>query len=63
MSKKKIPLPKIQVIMDYKTLQELLACCYEVDSLREDNRQLRQQMAALRSQFTELMELYRQYQD
>lgn len=63
MPRKKITLPKIQVIIDYRTLQELLAACYEVDSLREDNKQLRQQMAALRSQFTELMELYKMYQD
>lgn len=63
MPKKSTPLPKVQVIMDYKTLQQLLAAASEVETLRDDVKHLRQQLSALRFQFTELIELYRTYQD
>lgn len=63
MPKKRPALPKVQVIIDYRALQELLAASYEVQELREETHALRQQMSALRLQFTELMEKYREYQD
>lgn len=63
MPRKPATLPKIQVIMDYKTLQNLLASATEVDSLRDEVKYLRQQISALRLQFTELMVLFREYKD
>lgn len=53
----------IQVIIPYRDLVELLGAAYEVGALRDDMKLVRAQLAALRSQFTELMELYREYQD
>lgn len=49
-------LPDIQVLIPYKTLQELLSASDEVRSLRLETKQLREQQAALRLQFVELME-------
>lgn len=49
--------PDLQVVLPYKTLLELLEASQAVDSLRKDNERLSVQMAALRSQFTELMTL------
>lgn len=50
-------LPDLQVVLPYKTLLELLEASQAVESLRKDNERLSAQMAALRSQFTELMTL------
>ena len=56
-------LPDIQVLISYKDLQQLLQASYELESLKRDNGNLLDQMAALRSQFTELMEKFREIQD
>lgn len=53
-------LADIQVLIPYKTLQELLYASSEVDVLRLETKQLREQQAALRLQFTELMEKLRE---
>lgn len=60
MSKK---LPDIQVMIPYKDLQQLLQASSEVESLKKDNSLLRDQMSALRLQFTELMERFSEIQD
>ena len=56
-------LPDIQVLIPYKDLQQLLQASERVESLERDNRSLQNQIGALRLQFTELMELFRQIQD
>lgn len=56
MSPRKKKLPDIQVIIPYEQLYELLSASGMVEELLEENRRLREQMAALRYQFTELME-------
>ena len=53
----------IQVIIPYRDLVELLGAAYEVGTLRDELKLVRAQLAALRVQFTDLMELYREYQD
>ena len=63
MPKKRLPLPDLQVIIQYRDLVELLAAAYEVDALRNEVKLLRAQQSALRLQFTELMELFREYKD
>lgn len=64
MPKKRFNIPAdVQVIIPYSDLVELLNAAYEVATLREEQKRLRTQMGALRMQFTELMELYREYQD
>ena len=62
-TKKKRKLPKIQVLIDYNDLQELLCAAGEIELLREEQEQNRTQMSALRLQFTELMECFREIQD
>lgn len=56
-------LPDIQVMIPYKDLQQLLQASSEVESLKKDNSLLRDQMSALRLQFTELMERFSEIQD
>lgn len=64
MPKKRFNIPvDVQVIIPYSYLVELLNAACEVGMLREEQKHLRAQMGALRMQFTELMELYREYQD
>ena len=55
-------LPDIQVMIPYKDLQQLLQASSEVESLKKDNSLLRDQMSALRLQFTELMERFSEIQ-
>lgn len=56
-------LPDLQVLIPYKDLQQLLNAAGEVESLKAEQRQNRDQMAALRLQFTELMERLNEIQD
>ena len=64
MPKKRFNIPAdVQVIIPYSDLVELLKASYEVATLREEQKRLRSQIGALRMQFTELMELYQEYQD
>ena len=63
MAPRKKKLPPIQVLIPYDSLQELLTASEMVESLVEDNQSLRNQMGALRLQFTELMERLREIQD
>lgn len=63
MAKKKRKLPEIQVLIGYTDLQELLYAAGEVESLKDEQQQNRDQMAALRLQFTELMERLNEIQD
>ena len=53
----------IQVMIPYPRLQELLEASLMVDDLKQQNRLLRDEMAALRYQFAELMERFREIQD
>ena len=53
---RKKKLPDIQVIIPYEKLYELLCASAMISDLMDENRRLREQMAALRYQFTELME-------
>lgn len=56
-------LPELQVIIPYKDLQRLLYAAGEVESLKVEQQQNRNQMSALRLQFTELMERFKEIQD
>lgn len=56
-------LPDIQVLIPYKDLQQLLQASERVESLERDNRSLQAQIGALRHQFSELMERFREIQD
>ena len=56
-------LPDLQVLIPYKDLQQLLNAAGEVESLKDEQQQNRDQMAALRLQFTELMERLIEIQD
>lgn len=56
-------LPDIQVLIPYKELLELLDASKQVKLLQEDNKRLHQQLGALRSQFTELMDQFRDLKD
>lgn len=60
---RKHKLPNLQVLIDYKDLQELLVAAAEVDSLRVDLAHAQDQIAALRSQFVELMDVFREIND
>ena len=60
---RKVKLPDIQVIIPYKNLVQLLGAAQQVEDLRKEVKQNQEQMAALRLQFTEILELYRMYQD
>lgn len=51
-------LPDIQVVIPYKDLVELLEASRQIESLKEDNKLLHEQLGALRSQFLELMEQF-----
>lgn len=51
-------LPDIQVVLPYKDLVELLEASRQIESLKEDNKRLHEQLVALRSQFLELMEQF-----
>lgn len=51
-------LPDLQVVLPYKDLVELLNASKKVSDLEADNKKLHQQMDALRSQFTELMDKF-----
>ena len=57
MSKK---LPDIQVLIPYKDLCQLLNASAEVETLKQENRIIRDQLGAMRLQFTELMERLRE---
>lgn len=56
-------LPDLQVIIPYKDLQQLLYAAGEVDSLKIEQQHSRDQIAALRNQFLELMERFSEIQD
>lgn len=56
-------LPDIQVLIPYKELLELLDASKQVKLLQEDNKRLHQQLGALRSQFTELLDQFRDLKD
>ena len=56
-------LPDIQVVLPYKDLVELLEASKEIKDLRSDNKRLHDQLGALRSQFTELMDQFRDLKD
>ena len=60
---KKRKLPELQVLIGYNDLQELLYAAGEVETIKEEQEQNRIQMAALRLQFTELMERFSEIQD
>ena len=53
-------LPDIQVVLPYKDLVELLEASKEIKELRSDNKRLYEQLGALRSQFLELMDHFRE---
>ena len=56
-------LPDVQVLIPYKTLQELLMAAAAAEENKKEIVFLRDQLSALRFQFTELMEVFREYQD
>ena len=53
----------IQVMIPYPRLQELLEASLLVDDLKQQNERLQTDMSALRYQFTELLERFREIQD
>ena len=53
----------IQVMIPYPRLLELLEASIMLDDLKQQHRLLREEMSALRYQFTELMERFREIQD
>lgn len=62
-TKKKRKLPDLQILIGYEDLQELLNAAAEVDTLRKEQQRNREQISALRSQFVELMDRFREIQD
>ena len=54
---------EVQVLIPYSRLVELLEAAGQIEDLRKTNRNLLEQMAALRFQFAELMEQFRLIQD
>lgn len=56
-------LPEIQVLIPYKTLQELLMAAAAAEENKKEIVFLREQLSALRFQFTELMEVFQDYKD
>ena len=56
-------LPDIQVLIPYRDLCSLLAASAELESLKKDYGLILDQLGALRHQFTELLEQFRQIQD
>ena len=55
--------PELQVVLPYSRLLELLEAAQSVEDLRKDNSLLRDQLGALRGQFTELVELVQELKD
>lgn len=55
--------PELQVVLPYSKLLELLEAAQSVEDLKKDNSRLCDQMGALRSQFTELMEIVQELKD
>lgn len=51
-------IPDLQVVIPYKTLVSLLAASEEIPVMKEKIELRDQQLAALRHQFTELMEAF-----
>lgn len=49
--------PELQVVLPYSRLLELLQAAQAVEDLKRENKILSDQLGALRSQFTELMEV------
>lgn len=49
--------PELQVVLPYSKLLELLEAAQAVEDLRRENKRLYEQFGALRSQFTELMDV------
>ena len=56
-------LPDIQVLIPYRDLCRLLAASAEVESLKKENSAIRDQLSALRYQFVELLERFKEIQD
>lgn len=56
-------LPDIQVLIPYKDLMELLEASRQIEILMKDNKRLHEQLGALRSQFTELLDQFRDLKD
>lgn len=63
MSPRKKKLPDIQVIIPYEKLYELLCASAMIGDLLDENRKLKQELSALRYQFTELMEMFGEIKD
>lgn len=63
MSTPRKKLPDVQVLIPYKTLQELLMAAAVAEENKKEILFLREQFSALRFQFTELMEVFHEYQD
>lgn len=63
MSTPRKKLPDVQVLIPYKTLQELLYAAAAAEENKKEIVFLREQLSALRFQFTELMEVFQEYQD
>lgn len=63
MSTPRKKLPDVQVLIPYKTLQELLMAAAAAEENKKEILFLRDQISALRLQFTELMEVFHEYQD
>ena len=55
--------PDIQVLISYKDLMELLEASKQIEALKKDNTRLHEQLGALRSQFTELLDQFRDLKD
>lgn len=55
--------PDFQVLIPYKDLMELLEASKQIKLLQADNKRLHDQLGALRSQFTELMDQFRDLKD
>lgn len=56
-------MPDVQVMVPYKTLEKLLLAAAVAEENQKDISFLRQQISALRFQFTELMEIFNDYKD
>lgn len=55
--------PDFQVLIPYKDLMELLEASKQIKLLQADNKRLHEQLGALRSQFTELLDQFRDLKD
>lgn len=56
-------MPDVQVMVPYKTLEKLLLAAAVAEENQKEISFLRQQISALRFQFTELMEIFNDYKD